>query len=1249
MVSAEALNILWIVICSGLVLVMQGGFLCLETGLTRSKNAINVALKNAMDLTVALLVFWLVGYGLMFGTTFGGFFGLDRYYPVFERSPFDATFFVFQALFCGTAVTIVSGAVAERLAFFWYLIISALIAGVIYPLFGHWAWNGLDGDVAGWLGAKGFVDWAGSTVVHSVGGWVALAVLLVVGPRQGRFRPDGSVVRVTGSSLPMVSLGAILLWFGWFGFNAGSTLAVTVDIGPIVAKTALAAAAGGFMSMLVGAVINRQARFLPSINGILAGLVAITAGCHAVSMGGAIVIGAIGGVVCMVADWALLRARIDDAVSAVPVHLAAGIWGTLAVALFGQPEKLGTGLNWLQQLTVQAEGVGYAALVAFVPAFIIFGLLNKVTSLRVSAKAEQVGLNVAEHGMTTEMFDFVNTLSDQAKSGDITKRVPVEPFTEIGQIGEQYNRVMDSLEDALAKTDAIVRTSNDAILIFDISSKRVIFNNPPAERMFGFNTKELTRHTFSELFPSNALPEISNTEPFEAKGLRADGKSFPVEMSFSVTDTRSGIVAIGTLRDITERKHAEAVIRASENRFRAIYRNAALGIAVLSGDGRVIEANPALTAMLQTSLDKIRMRPVSDWIHEDDLQPVHDTISALSGGLTRRGEMELRLVCPSNIILWGRIVLTPVDDMTSLHGDDIKPMVIALVEDMTNARGAREAMTLAASVFENTQEAIVIFDANGTVIRCNRAYRETSGYSDREINGFHLTNVASARYDQRFFDQIYSRLETDGSWQGEMLVRRKDGELIPTWLSLTAMHDDHGEVERYTGIFNDLTERKETEEVIWRHANFDAVTGLPNRRLFNDRLDHAIKQSGRRNNQVGLLFLDLDRFKQVNDTHGHQVGDALLVEVASRLKSAVRASDTVARLGGDEFTVIVENFGDQENLEKVAKTIIDTIVLPTDLNGKRVDISTSIGVAIFPEHGKTASDLIRHADAALYQAKDLGRNGYQFFDDEIEGRLTRRAQLEANIRKAIEDDAFYLVYQPQWDVASETIVGLEALVRWQTDTGEFIGPDSFIPFAEETGLIRALGQNILRCLIRDMSAWQSPVLSGVTVSMNVSAQEFRDDTAIAKRIDLAFKEANLPLSRLVVEITETGLMTHRDAMMDQLHELEALGVNVSLDDFGRGYSSLARLKNLPIGELKLDKAFVDGLPGSKEDSALATAVIHMANGLGIEVVAEGVERPEQLLALKQLGCQKCQGYLLARPMLPADLEEFVQSKVRQPA
>ncbi|MBE9030381.1 ammonium transporter [filamentous cyanobacterium LEGE 11480] len=578
---SSSIDTLWVIFSASLVFLMQAGFLCLEAGSTRRKNNINVAVKNIADLGLSVIVFWAIGYGLMFGTSAFGWAGGSQFFPELGLAEgWPVVFFLFQAMFCSTAVTILSGAIAGRMTFRSYLIIAILISGLLYPVFGHWAWAGLDQSTTiGWLGKLGFVDFAGSTVVHSLGGWAALAAVLVVGPRTGRFSSKRQHDQIPSSDIPLAFLGTLLLWFGWFGFNGGSALAFNVQVPSIIVNTLFAGAAGLLAPLMWLLARQREVAVSLVMNGVLAGLVGITASCHAVSSVHALVIGAISGVVMIAVDWLLGRCHIDDAVGAIPVHLGAGIWGTLAVGLFGDLARLGTGLSRMAQIQAQLSGIFACSIWAFTLALICFLALNRVMPLRVTRKQEYVGLNVAEHGAASELQDLYDVMKSHVKTGDLQRRATSHAFTEIGQISGWYNQVVQSLEHSIVKTEAIVTTAVDGILTVNPRTLLIRSTNPAIEKIFGYSWLGLIGQPLTQLIGPDlkqrkdvaiealhSLLEMGchTGDAMEAIGFHEQGRRFAIEIT--ATASRVGTEQFWTLiiRDVTIRKVAEAALQDSE-------------------------------------------------------------------------------------------------------------------------------------------------------------------------------------------------------------------------------------------------------------------------------------------------------------------------------------------------------------------------------------------------------------------------------------------------------------------------------------------------------------------------------------------------------------------------------------------------------------------------------------------------------------------------------------------------------------
>ncbi len=643
------LDIYWILMAAALVFLMQAGFMCLESGLTRSKNSIGVAAKNLSDFIVSVFMFWVVGYGLMYGVTQAGIIGGAGFFLDPGSDPYIAAFFFFQAMFCGTATTIFSGAVAERMRFGAYIAVAILLSVFVYPLFGHWAWNGLEtGALTGWLGRMGFVDFAGSTVVHGVGGWVALAALLVIGPRRGRFPEDGPPREINPSNLPFSLLGALLLWMGWFGFNGGSTLAMDGRVPLIILNTTLAGAGGALACLLYGWRVGGVPKIAYLINGSIGGLVAVTANCHAVVPLESVLIGVVAGFVYMGADRLMLRHRIDDAVGAVPVHLGCGIWGTLAVALFGDPLRLETGLGWLTQLGVQAIGILAAFVAAFVIPYLVLRGIDRISPLRVSPEDEDIGLNISEHGARTDLLDLFEAMDRQAAARDLSLRLPVEPFTETGRIAGRYNQVMDALEEAVAQTEAIIRTAKDAIIAFSRNNLNILCANPAACMMFGYDATAFSDISAATLFDSDVqsrktLLATFGRDNMETLGRRRDGASFPMEAVIAEASAGDRRFYVGTFRDLTERKQARAVISKQKAYFTQLFESSPQAIVMLDAEGRIQAANREFTALFGYDAGESQGRRNRDLVVPEDRQTEADAFNqAIFGGRSIQKESARR-------------------------------------------------------------------------------------------------------------------------------------------------------------------------------------------------------------------------------------------------------------------------------------------------------------------------------------------------------------------------------------------------------------------------------------------------------------------------------------------------------------------------------------------------------------------------------------------------------------------------------
>ncbi|MBF0623417.1 MAG: EAL domain-containing protein [Magnetococcales bacterium] len=551
---------------------------------------------------------------------------------------------------------------------------------------------------------------------------------------------------------------------------------------------------------------------------------------------------------------------------------------------------------------------------------------------------------------------------------------------------------------------------------------------------------------------------------------------------------------------------------------------------------------------------------------------------------------------------------------------------------------AEADLKLAGKVFDNASEGILITTPDARIVDVNPAYTEITGFTREEVLGTNPNLCKSGRHDDAFYQRMWQTLKDEGHWTGEIWDRRKNGEIFPKWLTINAVKDAEDQLTHYVGIFSDITHIKATEQRLEQLAYYDPLTGLPNRMLFRDRLEHEMAVARRNDRQVGVFFIDLDRFKHVNDTLGHAAGDQLLVEISRRIVNCVRRSDTVSRLGGDEFTVILSGLHHIQRASHIAGEIIQALQNPVTLGEHDAYVGASIGIAIFPNDGEDFDTLTKNADLAMYQAKEGGRGTFRFFEAGMNAASNDRLKLEGNLRRAVQAEEFTLFYQPKLLVSERRVIGAEALVRWQRQDG-MVSPARFIPLAEETGLIIPLGDWILHTACRQTRQWLEQGYD-VKTAVNLAAPQFTQE-GLPERIGRILEETGLPPAHLELEVTESMVMINLEQAITVMGRLKEMGLSISLDDFGTGYSSLSYLKRFPLRALKIDQSFVRDLTDDSNDAAIVTAIISLGRSLGLRVVAEGVETEAQLAFLAREGCNEMQGYLTGRPMPPEEFERVL--------
>lgn len=587
-------------------------------------------------------------------------------------------------------------------------------------------------------------------------------------------------------------------------------------------------------------------------------------------------------------------------------------------------------------------------------------------------------------------------------------------------------------------------------------------------------------------------------------------------------------------------------------------------------------------------------------------------------------------------------IKTPVYDKQ--HGRLLG--VLGVGRDITQRKANEESLQLLANVVKNTAEGVVITNAERHIIEINAAFSDITGYHRTEALGKNPSILKSGEHDNAFYDKMWSNINKRGRWSGEIYNRRKNGEVFPAWQTISEVRNHAGEITHYVSVFSDISELKKSQEKISFLAYHDSLTNLPNRVLLKERLDQAIKHADRDGRSFTLMYMDLDNFKNINDSMGHAEGDQLLVDVANNLRSILREKDTIGRLGGDEFILLFDDIDSPAQAGLMAEKILKHIQQPIKLSNNIVNISASIGICMYPEDGSDAGELWRNSDAAMYRAKHLGRNSYNFYTEELTRKASERMQIESDLRHALSNNEFVLYYQPQIDTESHKIIGAEALIRWIHPKHGMIPPDQFIPVAEETGLILDIGEWVLEQAAWQAKTWLDQGMDIGAVAVNIAGPQITKED-LTEKVKSVLKRHNLPPKHLALELTETFIMTNEQTIR-HLQQLSELGIELAIDDFGTGYSSLSYLKKLPIDKLKIDKSFIGDIPIDTDDMAICRTIIALSENLGLCVLAEGVETMEQSNYLKQYGCTLVQGYGYSKPLPASELEAFYHHWNQQP-
>ncbi|WP_052384002.1 EAL domain-containing protein [Litchfieldella xinjiangensis] len=794
------------------------------------------------------------------------------------------------------------------------------------------------------------------------------------------------------------------------------------------------------------------------------------------------------------------------------------------------------------------------------------------------------------------------------------------------QLNEEYTHLYDALDFP--------------ILVFDAEHHLLRFN-AAAGRLFDLRATAI-QQPFNRLDLPGMLVELESYlaratvhgEPEEAV-LKTEGQVQQLKVTPGTNAQDKVVRLVVTLVDVTEVSRTQSALEASRSQLDTLMENTTLLLAMKDLSGKYLFANTSFLEAFGLSKADIHGR--------SDFELFPSTFAGDIWGCDLEALRGQKVIAAEHLLPGEPPRVFRTVHQVLRHRDGQPNVIITEAEDITLRKQAEGQLRIAAKVFEHAGEAIVVTDGSSCIQSVNNAFTRITGYSPEEALGRNLGQLLkSGETEQSFYEAMWKSLDSCGFWQGEIWNKRKDGELYPEWLTINRI--EGGEEEdsaNYVAVFADISSLKESQRQAEYLATHDALTGLPNRTLFHDRLDLAMAQARRHAAMVGLMFIDLDNFKSINDTLGHDMGDQLLVQVAERLRSNLRDLDTVARLGGDEFTLILTD-AKLDTAEHLAHRIVEMLARPFQVRDHSLFVSSSIGLAFFPDDGDDASALIKAADTAMYRAKEKGRNRFELFKPELQQRLVQQARLTSAMREGLRQERFRLMFQPKYDTAEPPrIVGVEALLRWNDPELGEVSPAQFIPAAEATGLIQVIDRYVVQLAVQYISGWLAQGLAVVPVAMNISAYSFQEESFTGYLFE-RLKRYGVSHELIQVEITESTLVERTSAALGNIEKLREAGILLSIDDFGTGYSSLSYLKRLPLAELKIDKSFVDGLGGpDRNDEAIAQAILGMAAALGIRTVAEGVETPAQQAWLREHGCDYLQGYLLSRPLEAEDFSSYL--------
>ena len=870
------------------------------------------------------------------------------------------------------------------------------------------------------------------------------------------------------------------------------------------------------------------------------------------------------------------------------------------------------------------------------------GILTESDIINLAQKHIDPSLNIQEFMhknlvcFDTEdlLYDVVNKMrKENIRRAVIYDRIKKDYFIItskdiLNNIKGNYNLF---LESKLRDVKSTFNSLNEAVIeLFDNEEEQLIywFNNK-AKKLFDIQIDKNITSVIPEQRWNSIYKKILANDFQENEILEINDNVFQLTVMNTVLLDSSIIKLLFT--NISEIAHTNKQI---ENKFKLLYENVPYPYQSLDDKGLLINVNKKWCDVTGYSKDEAIGQKFSIFTDES-----YERLKALFKIFleNKKVENEKIKIKKKN----GEIILASFTGNFSNINGELKTHCI--FKDITAQEKIEKKLKLSDIVFENTNEGILITDNKNNIISINSAFTKITGYEEADIINKNPKVLKSGKHDKEFYEKLWSDLLTTGQFKGEVWNRKKNGEIYPEWLNISIVKDSSGNILNYVAIFSDITKIKKSNERIEYLAHHDPLTNLPNRLLLKARLDQSITRASISKEILALFFIDIDNFKVINDTYGHSIGDKIINLVASRLQKNLRAEDTISRIGGDEFVIVIENIDQERSVEKIANKILDDFKEPIKLQEYLFDVTISIGISLFPNNSHDAEDLIKHADTAMYSAKNAGRNQFQFYKNEMTSEIFEKIIMKKEISDALKNGDFEVYYQAQINIKENKIVGLEALVRWNYRNGRLILPNEFIAYAEETKLILPLGEFVLKSACNFIKKLQNMNLAqGAIVAVNISSIQIKN-CDIFDLILNSLKNSNLDAKYLEVELTESYIMENTEQSLLTLNKLKDLGIKLAIDDFGTGYSSLSYLKKFPIDKLKIDKSFVNELPNNPKDVAIARTIIALAKGLEMKTIAEGVELQKQKDFLEQEECDEIQGWLYGKALRENDFIEFAKN------